>query len=78
MRKDNIRDYATFAFRYYAQLGCPTTDSYKKHIRSMAMSDETDPSKALLLAEKAESENYAHIMDIEAVNGTLSILAESG
>lgn len=26
MRKDNVRDYATAAFREYARLGCPTPE----------------------------------------------------
>ena len=78
MKKDNIRDYATSAFRSYARLGCPTTEEFKKKIRNTATLNETDPKKALILAEKAEEENYGRIMDIEAVNGTLSILEKSG
>lgn len=78
MRKDNIRDYATFAFRKYASLGCPTAEEYRKRLREVAMSNETNPKRALILAENAEAENYANIMDIEAVNGTLSVLEKSG
>lgn len=78
MKKDNIRDYATSAFRNYARLGCPTTEEFKKHIRKIATNNVLEPQKALMLAEKAEAESYPEIMDIEAVNGTISILEKSG
>ena len=39
MRKDNIRDYATAAFREYARLGCPAVEQISRERDSALVAD---------------------------------------
>ena len=39
MRKDNIRDYATAAFREYARLGCPTPEAISRERNAALAAD---------------------------------------
>ncbi len=37
LKKDNVRDYATEAFRYWASVGCPTYDEAVARIKKRAL-----------------------------------------
>lgn len=78
MKKDNIRDYATSAFRSYARYGCPTTEEYINDIRQNAASGIVNPQEALKTAEAAEKEYYSSILDVAAVNATIELLKDNG
>ncbi len=39
MRKDNVRDYATAAFREYARLGCPSPEEIQKERNAALAAD---------------------------------------
>lgn len=84
MRKDNIRDYATEAFRYYAACGKLTSEELKQQVRdriyeqskrqinrtgSGTYSDST--AYAVMKAEDEILDMQADIMDIIAVEKTL-------
>lgn len=74
MKKDNIRDYATNAFRLYAYFGRPSTEYFKSQIIDDAIGNETNKSKISIVAKEAEEKSLPLIKDIEAVNKTISIL----
>lgn len=76
--KDHIRDYATAAFRYYAELGCPTYDMLKKQIYEEALRQSkkelvhtkgiSKPTeRAIMNAERAVENHEAELRDILAV-----------
>lgn len=81
MKKDHIRDYATEAFRFYANVGISTIE-YKEKVRREAMDAIVkresapkvggSPTEALLIyGEKAVEEKLSEIEDLEAVEKTL-------
>ncbi|WP_312071834.1 hypothetical protein [Anaerotignum propionicum] len=89
MKKDNIRDYATEAFRYYAACGRKTADECKEQVKEMIYeqssreivrsgsgthSDST--AYRAMEAEDATCEMAAEFLDIIAVRKTLMQLNE--
>lgn len=87
MRKDNIRDYATEAFRYYAACGKLTSEELKQQVRdriyeqsrhetirtgSGSYSDST--AYAVMKAEDEVLHMEAEFLDIIAVEKTLKQL----
>jgi hypothetical protein len=89
MRKDNIRDYATAAFRFYAQYG--SYEAYKKAkvqmiAEDLAQHDKLYPRKRrtsspieaqMIKAEKKyNQEYYAEIEDVKAVERTLFLISK--
>lgn len=80
MRQDNVRDYATDAFRFWAAVG--GAEAFRERIRTEAMRDSGDggngigqPTEAALLrAEKAEENAKAQMDDLNAVEEVLKIL----
>ena len=84
MKKDNIRDYATEAFRFYAACGKKTseeiiekvkaeiyTKSRKEYLRSGQGSADDATAHAVMAAEDAVKEMSAEINDIVAVEKTM-------
>lgn len=89
MKKDNIRDYATEAFRYYAACGRKTAEECKEQVKEMiyeqssreivrsgsgTYSDST--AYSAMAAEDATCEMAAEFLDIIAVHKTLMQLNE--
>ncbi|WP_312059377.1 hypothetical protein [Anaerotignum sp.] len=89
MKKDNIRDYATEAFRYYAACGRKTADECKNQVKEMiyeqssreivrfgsgTYSDST--AYSAMKGEDATCEMAAEFLDIMAVEKTLVQLNE--
>lgn len=82
-RKDNIRDYATEAFRYYAKIG-KTAEEVKTEIGLKLISERSQHIKgkgigkpteyAIMKKEQLINELKAEIDDIEAVDKTLTRL----
>ena len=87
MKKDNIRDYATEAFRFYAACGKLTTEELKRKVYDMIYeqsrkelvrsgrgmhSDAT--AYAVIAAEEAIDSMKAEFEDIIAVEKTLHLL----
>ena len=70
LHKDNTRDYATEAFRTYAELGKPTFDEAREQIYRDAAKrgGEIDP-------EEAVKKSMPLLLDIDAVDKTLLTLA---
>jgi hypothetical protein len=88
LKKDNIRDYATDAFRYYAEQGKPSYEKLKQAIYNEALkkskrelsglkrSGISDPTaQAVISAERAVDERAGELRDILAVENTLKIIA---
>ena len=86
MKKDNIRDYATEAFRLYAALGKPSYDDIKEKIYQYALREErkaevkgggiSKPTEqSLINAQRAVDEFEATLSDILAVENTLKMLS---
>ena len=84
MKKDHIRDYATEAFRFYANIGMSAME-YKEKVRQEAMETIAkresspkvggSPTESLLIyGEKAVEERISEIDDLEAVERTLKEL----
>jgi hypothetical protein len=79
MKKDHIRDYATYAFRFYAQKG--GRDKYIKYLiedleRSAKSSGVSKPTEAALISqEKVIESRKSEFDDIDAVAKTLDMLA---
>ena len=82
MKKDNIRDYATAAFRFYAAVG--SSEKYKEKLWKEALerkeekvgpgSGISNPTEAQIVhAEKIVDEHIAEIKDLEAVEKTLEM-----
>lgn len=83
--KDHIRDYATDAFRFYAENG-KSAEKFKQKIYIEALDEikkrETQvkdgiskpTEQALLAAEKAVNERISEILDMEAVDKVLAEL----
>lgn len=69
MKKDNIRDYAVDAFRYYASLGCPKN----KQAARFAL-QRNNLKRKLSSAELRASE--AELSDLYAVLDTVAAIAE--
>lgn len=81
--KDNITDYVTDAFRYYARMGKPGIEALKADIRKNAIDNgiqETcgksgniaKPTEyQILKMEEAEEQHIAEILDIAAVCKTI-------
>jgi len=87
MKKDNIRDYATAAFQYYAKMGKPTYRSLKAQLMADALGQYqkvksdckgTEVSKpteaAVLYAEKEIESREAELLDILAVEKVCEML----
>ncbi|MFT8889465.1 MAG: hypothetical protein ABF904_11690 [Ethanoligenens sp.] len=83
--KDHIRDYATAAFRYYAELGCPTYELLKKQIYDKALIQSkkelghtngiSKPTEyAIMNAERAVENHEAELRDILAVQEVIERL----
>jgi hypothetical protein len=83
--KDYLRDYATAAFRFYANNGM-SADKYKEQIYNQALEDmkkkeayvkdgiSKPVESAIMAAEKAVNEKIAEINDMEAVEKVLAEL----
>jgi hypothetical protein len=81
--KDYLRDYATAAFRFYAQNG-KSAEQYKSKIYEEALENIRKSEKregvskpteaAVMAAERAVNEKIAEIKDMEAVELTLAEL----
>ncbi|ABQ23673.1 hypothetical protein [Clostridium kluyveri] len=81
--KNHIRDYATAAFRFYAEQDM-SADEYKKKIYDEALEDYKKRQKsegisfpieaAIIRAERAVNEKLAEIKDMEAVELTVAEL----
>ncbi len=84
MKKDNIRDYATEAFRYYAACGMKNSEELKQQvkervyeqsereiIRSGSGSYSDSTAYAVMEAEKKVEDLKAEILDIIAVEKTM-------
>lgn len=89
MRKDNIRDYATEAFRYYAACGRKTSgelmqevkdiiyeQSHREIIRSGSGSYSDTTAYSVMKAEDKVVDMTAEFLDIMAVEKTLMQLDE--
>jgi hypothetical protein len=85
MIKDNIRDYATEAFRFYARMGYPDPEQIKEQIRKEAYEKGcreyigaggiSKPTEAAILRAESELENrMAELKDLIAVHKTLERL----
>jgi hypothetical protein len=78
MKKDHIRDYATSAFRFYAQKG--GRDKYIKNLvddlqRSAKSSGVSKPTEAAVIHEEQIIESRkSEFEDIDAVEKTLGML----
>lgn len=87
MKKDNIRDYATEAFRHYAALGRPDPEALKEELYRRALEDSkkefygtsngiSKPTEAAIIrAEKMLDLKEAELLDLIAVHKTLEIIA---
>lgn len=86
MKKDNIRDYATAAFRFYDREGRPTYDEIHDKIFNEALESAqreysvtggiSKPTEAAVLRAERELQNReAEILDILAVERTLERLS---
>ncbi|HBF65233.1 MAG TPA: hypothetical protein DDW34_05165 [Clostridium sp.] len=89
MKKDNIRDYATEAFRYYAACGRKTADeckdkvkeiiyeqSSREIVRSGSGTHSDSTAYRAMEGEDASCEMAAEFLDIIAVEKTLMQLTE--
>lgn len=86
MKKDNIRDYATEAFRFYAALGKPSYEALKDAVYQYALQEErkrevhtlagiSNPVESQIRnAQLAVDELAADLLDVLAVEKTLQIL----
>ena len=76
MKKDFTRDYATEAFRMYAAMNKPTYDEAVKIIYNKALKEceFKNPELANLAAESAVTNATPLLLDIMAVEKTISIL----
>lgn len=77
MKKDNIRDYSTSAFRFYALHG--TSEVYiNKLVADLQRQKSNGPSNPteaeLLYRERVMSERIAEILDLEAAEKTMDRL----
>ena len=88
MQKDHIRDYATSAFRLYAAHGKPTRDQLRQRLYDEALEESkreivhvrgiSNPTQtAINQAEIAVINKRAELEDIEAVERTMTALAEN-
>lgn len=87
MKKDNIRDYATEAFRYYAAMGRPSYDAIKDKLYRFFLAEENrsdvgskdclskPTEQALINAQNRTDEFESELKDILAVENTLKILS---
>lgn len=80
MKKDNIRDYATEAFRFWARHGCPTYDEAVERIKHRALNRAfgTAPEKALVYAEAEVEKASAGLCDIKACSQVFRTLDDTG
>lgn len=87
MKKDNIRDYATEAFRFYAACGKLTSEQLKEkvyediynhskreYLRSGSGMPKDATAHAVIAAEEALHDMKAEFEDIIAVEKTLQLL----
>ena len=90
MKKDNIRDYATEAFRFYAASGRLTTEqlkqkvydaiyeqSRKEYVRSGSGMHSDATAYAVIAADEALQSMKAEFEDIIAVEKTLYLLHQA-
>lgn len=80
MRKDNIRDYATEAFRFWARHGCPSYEEAVERIKRRAINRAfgIDPEKALIYAEAEVEKASAGLCDIMACSQVFTTLDDTG
>ena len=80
MKKDEVRDYATAAFRFWARHGCPTYEEAAERIRQRALRKArgSDPAKALAYAEAEVEKASAGLCDIMACSQVFETLTETG
>lgn len=83
MKKDHIRDYATEAFKYYAEIGQPTYEKLKEKYYQEALTDYgrigdikgncvSKPTEAALMyAENVLHQKESELLDILAVERTI-------
>lgn len=81
--RDHIRDYATSAFKFYAENG-KSVEKFKKHLYKQALQQQqrlegtygiSKPTEsAIIRAEQILEERKAEIKDMEAVEKTVGIL----
>lgn len=79
MQKENSRDYATEAFRYYASLGCPRFEEFREKIYLDAAKRAVgkDPEAAAMEADEAIKKSMPQLLDIFAVEKTIENLERS-
>lgn len=85
MKKDNIRDYATAAFRFYDREGRPTRDEIKENLdkavfeimhREISSGGISKPTEAAVLRkEEMEERTLTENLDIIAVELTMRRLS---
>jgi len=86
LKKDNIRDYATEAFRFYALKGKPAYEDMRREVEGKAggllekelnghSGNVSNPTEYEVLArENALQRHQAELLDILAVNKVISML----
>lgn len=82
MIKDNIRDYAVGAFRFYAKLGKPTYEEYKRKMYNYAVSvykdnDLLSETEKEIKAQKLFQGLKPEIEDIRAVESVMKKLEKN-
>lgn len=80
MQKDFTRDYATAAFRFYAQCGQPTYEQaceiiYREEIKKRS---SIDPSISIVQAEAEVDKQTPALLDLLAVGETITLLERGG
>ena len=80
MKKDYIRDYVTEMFRRYAHAGKPTYEEAKRKIYEAEIKKRwnVSPDIAVKQAEKAVHDRTPYLLDILAVDKTMSLLRKNG
>lgn len=76
MKKDDVRDYATAAFRFWASQGCPSYEEAVERIRRRAYSRAcgADPAKIVAYAETEIEKAAAGLCDIMACSQVFETL----
>ncbi len=78
MKKDNVRDYATAAFRFWASVGCPTYEGAVAKIRRRALSKAGASEEAEAFATSELKKREGQLEDIRACSETFRALKASG
>lgn len=78
MKKDNVRDYVTAAFRYWALLGCPSYDEAKGAIKKSALSKARGSKAAKAYADAEINKKIGELEDVRACEEAFKALEASG